>query len=234
MIRSLLTDNFIVMENKNIVNQLADKAIKLKKSNSIEMPKMNLYRIKNLYRCFCFILLVLVTLSCEKTEDEDFNSGGLIKNGSAEFGASQPDNWLSYSGDYVVSWDTKETYDGNHSFKIASNDISLDKIGYWVQAINDNIPINKKVKLSLFAKLDNITGEGIHLMIRGDDKDGNFVFSESNQGTTKIIGSSDWKMISLNLENNIPASVSSLYVILIMSNYTQGAVYFDKISLSEQ
>jgi len=222
------------MENKNIVHQLADKATKLKKSNLTEAAKMNRCSIKNLYRCFCFFLFVLVTLSCEKTENEDFNSGGLIKNGSAEFGASQPDNWRSYSGDYVVSWDTKETYDGNHSFKIVSNDISLDKIGYWVQSINDNIPINKKVKLGVFAKLDNITGEGIHLMIRGDDKDGNFVFSESNQGITKIIGSSDWKMISLELENEIPANVSSLSVILIMSNYTQGTVYFDKISLSEQ
>lgn len=222
------------MENKNIVNQLADKATKLEKSNLTETVKMNLCRIKNLYRFFCFFLFVLVTLSCEKTENEDFNSGGLIKNGSVEFGASQPDNWLSYSGDYLVSWDTKETYDGNHSFKIVSNDVSLDKIGYWIQSINDNIPINKKVKLGVFAKLDNITGEGIHLMIRGDDKDGNFVFSESNQGITKIIGSSDWKMISLELENEIPANVSSLSVILIMSNYTQGTVYFDKISLSAQ
>lgn len=222
------------MENKKTVNQLAEKATKLKKNNSAETAKINLFRIKNLYRCFCFFFFVSASLSCEKTENEDFNSGGLIKNGSAEFGAFQPDNWLSYSGDYVVSWDTKETYDGNHSLKIVSNDIFLDKIGYWVQAINDNIPINKKIKLSLFAKLDNITGEGIHLMIRGDDKDGNFVFSESNQGKTKIIGSSDWKMISLEFANKIPASVSSLYVILIMSNYTSGTVYFDKISLKEQ
>jgi len=221
------------MELNDNYNQLADRFIQLKESILTNVATKNIFRMKFLNRYSFFFLLVLVIASCEKTENEDFYSGGIIKNGSTEFGNLKPDNWLSYAGGYITSWDSKESFDGKHSLKIESTDSTSDNIAYWYQSITDSIPFNKKVKLDLLIKLDKITGEGIDLMLRGDDKDGNFVFSESSQGITKYLGSSNWKMISLELKQEIPSNVSYLSVILIMSVHTKGSVYYDKISLTE-
>jgi hypothetical protein len=221
------------MKLNDNVAQFAHKAIQPREGILQNVGAKYFYKMKYLIRYSFYFILVLVIASCEKTQDEDFNSGGMLKNGSLEFGNLEPDNWLSASGGYSMSWDEKETFDGKHSLKIESTDSTSGNISNWYQSIKDSIPINKKVKLDLFIKLEKITGEGIDLMIVGEDNHGDFVFSESNQGITKYLGSSNWKMISLELKKEMPSNVRYLTVILIMRAHTKGAVYFDKISLSE-
>jgi len=177
---------------------------------------------------------MLIIQSCKKTDIENFDEGGLLKNSSVEFGNTEPETWVSYPGQYSNSWELYEAYDGSHSLKVTSNLAASADIGYWRQSVTENIPVNKHVTLDLYLKMENVKGNGVILVIRGDNDLSKMVFIENTLLDRQILGTSNWERYTVESKNVVPASVRTLNVFLVLSTSTLGTVYFDKISLTAQ
>lgn len=180
------------------------------------------------------ISILLIFSSCDKEEEpENFDTGGLLKNGSVEYWLNKTESWYGYDGDYNASWVMNEHYDGQYSLCISSDIDTSEDLAAWTQLVKSNISVNKKLKLEAYLKLDNVTGTGIGCSVRADNSSNESVFFESTFTNTSITGSHDWKLYSLTSDTEIPEDAVKLYVFLIMAPKTTGTVYFDKISLTE-
>ena len=80
----------------------------------------------------------------------------------------------------------------------------------------------------------NLIGEGISIVIRGDNTvhpTGTAEQFVTTQGSSPISGTFDWTDYGVKLAN-VDASTQSLTVYLVYLQNTTGEVYFDDISLT--
>tara|TARA_R110002012_G_scaffold114079_1_gene260346 strand:+ start:163927 stop:164160 length:234 start_codon:yes stop_codon:yes gene_type:complete len=76
-----------------------------------------------------------------------------------------------------------------------------------------------------------LSGEGVAVVLRGDDASGNMEQFVTTESTEDITGVFDWTEYSIKLDK-VDASTKSLLVFLVFSSDTSGEVYFDDISLT--
>ena len=154
-----------------------------------------------------------------------------------EEGNNDPDYWFKkQSSQSQHNWSTTEAYSGEKSLHINTETIDSLDFSHWAQIINSNIPVGKDVTLKAKIKSE-LSGEGISLVIRGDDtedprdNDGLAEQFITTYGKTEITGNFDWKEYTLKLEN-VESEIKSLTVFLIYLQNTTGGVYFDDITLT--
>ena len=158
-----------------------------------------------------------------------------IVNGDAELGVNSPDNWWVGAGSsdkFDIHWDSDNYLSPSHSLAISSDD-SGDKFAFWAQTFLASDVAGKKIKVNVFAKADNLTGDGIYVAIRGDDTNvpsGSAEAFVTTQAKVAYNGTFDWKEISITMDT-VPTDIKSITVYLIYGTNTSGKVYFDDLSL---
>ena len=131
-----------------------------------------------IFNLLLFLLFVILLAACKQEDDdattpmEDPNLGPIVVNnaGFENQPTGWPDGWWHRTEPYQVSWTMDESFSGNGSVTISS-DTLVDDFNYWGQSFNENIQAGKKLRLQVNVKLDNVVGEGISIVIRGDDTD---------------------------------------------------------------
>lgn len=181
---------------------------------------------------FVVLLTAFTFQGCKKDEVQPVQ---LVSGGDVETGSSTPNGWWSYTGqnNYSVIWTDEQSFSPKKSLKISTLIANTSDFAFWAQTISANIPIGKDVTLKVKVK-SNLTGDGVSIVIRGDD----FVYPEgsaeqfiTSQGMFPISGDFDWKEQSITL-TKVSSTIKSLTVYLIYSQNTTGEVYFDDISLT--
>ncbi len=177
------------------------------------------------------LLLLFISISFINCDDSnDVGPSELLDNTSAEEGNQSPFSWFVVNGDYQSEWSELQSSEGNRSLEIIS-DISVGKFGYWGQSVANNIPFGQKLRLSCDIKLEEVTGAGVSIALRGDDANQKSIFFYTTQGKTLIAGSEDWKRYSVEMINAVPEEVTKIFVFLVLLTDTDGTVFFDDISL---
>lgn len=185
------------------------------------------------------VICTIVVGSCKKEEAQP--QIDLIKDGSAEKNplvdwslgyyynlSSNPNNYKSArSGEAAAS--------GLNSLKISCDVIKNDTTScYFYQMIDlttTPIPIGASLTLKAKAKMVNLRGEGLSLMIYGYKRtNGKLVEALAPSVLIPANGNSDFKEYSVRLDS-YPGSVDQLYAFLFYKANTTGTVYFDDISL---
>jgi hypothetical protein len=178
----------------------------------------------------CLLFIVLSFTSCK---EDEIQSNQLVVNGNLEQGSTSPDGWWSNSANpdnFNFIWTEDESFSGNKSISISTQTADASEFAYWGQTINNNLPTGKSVTLSVRIKGD-LSGEGVVVVLRGDDASGNMEQFVTTEFTEEITGVFDWKEYSIKLDN-VDASTKKLIVFLLFLYDTSGEVYFDDISLT--
>jgi len=180
---------------------------------------------------FSVLILLLFLEACK----EEYIPTELLLNGNVELGSNNPDSWWKKTNtDYVLAWDDEESYSPSKSLKISNQLADSTDFAFWAQTLYDNIPNGENITLKVKIK-GNITGDGVSIVIRGDDDSwytgGDAEQSATTQFNTHIVGTFDWTEYSLTMEN-VGEEITVLNVYLILLPNTVGEVYFDDISLS--
>ena len=176
-----------------------------------------------------FLLFISISfIACD--DSSEVSVPELLDNTSVEEGNQSPFSWFNVHGDYNSEWSDEHSYEGTRSLKLNS-DKPDGNFGYWYQLLEQDVPHGKKLRLSCQIKLEGVSGEGVFIALRGDDENKNRVFFYTTQGKTIISGDEDWKKYSVEMVEVIPEEVTKLWVFLILGDNTEGAVYFDEISL---
>ncbi len=167
----------------------------------------------------------------------------LLSNGDFEQGSSYPTDWWNADTSilghhYLREWTTEEAASGTHSVLITGPDTLADTFAYWGTSIGADRSGGSARRptglvLDVAIKLEGVTGEGVSIVIRGDDADGEVVAFETSQGVQQIDGTADWATYSITLEG-LPDSTATILVYLLMLPNTVGTVYFDQASLTYQ
>ncbi len=118
-----------------------------------------------------------------------------------------------------------------YSLSITSASTSASNgFSYWSLWIpNLQLPVGSKLVLKAKVKLTDVTGNGVHVAMRGDSQSEN-IFFVTTQGVQNIIGDQDFKEYTIKL-NYYPQDVSGIFIFLIMDGSATGTAYFDDISL---
>mgnify|MGYP002410551778 FL=1 len=184
-----------------------------------------------------FILIICLVSGCSKKGPYVYKGVELLKNGNMEEKDSdeRPRGW-GYGGTKGFSEFLNFTYtidptdENNNCLKI-DGATDAESFAYWHQTISTNVPIGKKVKLKVKIKTDNLTGTGAAIAIRCDNNSGLAQFT-STAGRISIVGSTDWKYYSIELNERVRADIKSITVYLLFtSGNTTGTIYFDDASL---
>jgi len=95
-------------------------------------------------------------------------------------------------------------------------------------------PSEKKFTLTVRMKLENVTGQGVAIAIRGDTEGAPSGYGEAfatTQGKRSLVGTTDWMDVTVELDR-LEANINSIAVYLILLSETSGTVYFDDLELS--
>lgn len=182
-----------------------------------------------------FTLLALGAILLSGCSDDEVPPNQLITNSNVETGSASPNGWWFFTGQdkYDVTWSDQESFSGSRSLTIFTQTADSTNFAFWAQTISTNLPTGKGVTLSAKVK-SNLVGEGISIVIRGDDtvqpagRAEQFVTTQEN---SPISGVFDWADYSVKL-GTVEASTQSLTIYLIFLGNTTGEVYFDDISLT--
>jgi hypothetical protein len=174
------------------------------------------------------LFISIFFLSCN--EPEEFISLELLDNASVEDGNQTPVRWFVVDGDYQKGWSELESSEGNRSLELTS-DMTGGEFGYWGQSVTDDIPYGRKLKLSCDIKLEEVTGEGVSIAVRGDSNTKMAIFFETTQGKNLISGNQEWENYTVEMTETVPEEVTKILVFLLLLDDTKGTVYFDNISL---
>ena len=192
---------------------------------------------KNYYLGLCLILIL--NLSCNKesdtvTEEPILISSIIMENAGFEADPNAwPNAWWYRGAPYEVRWVSDEAYSGDGSVAIES-DTMVNDFNFWGQTITQNIQTGRKLQLRVKIKLDEVIGEGVSIVIRGDESsspEGDAETFVTTQGTIDISGTHDWKEYQLSQLENMPASIKSVTVYLLLLPNTTGTVWFDEVEL---
>ena len=185
--------------------------------------------MKNLLLTF---LTILTFLACNK-EDDGIAFQSLLANASIETGSGDsPIGWWSNSGPNSLEWSSEQAFLGSRSIAMTST-ANNSNFSFWAQTLNENLVHDKLMRLSTQVKLENIVGEGISLVIRGDDTiapEGPAEYFYNSDNT--ITGTQDWQNYSVTTDMVIPKAIQSITIYLILLPNTTGKVYFDAIELA--
>jgi hypothetical protein len=159
-----------------------------------------------------------------------------LENGGFEAGDRSPDDWwrggTTYSG-FTFDWWSTGAYEGNRAVSITRQGASREDFAFWAQTLRADEFIGGSVTLHARVRTD-VTGQGVSLVIRGDDTlrpaDRAEAFA-STQGSTMISGSSGWVERSVTLDR-LPPGMESVTVYLVFLPGTTGTVYFDAVELT--
>ena len=192
---------------------------------------MKSQKLNPLFLTFLALGVILFN-ACSKDEVQPSQ---LISNSSVETGITSPTSWWYSSGEdkYNVTWTDQESFSGSKSLKISTQIADPTNFAFWAQTISANIPTGMDVTLNVKIK-SNLIGEGISIVIRGDNTvqpTGTAEQFVTTQGTSPISGTFDWTDYSVKL-GNVDASTQSLTVYLVYLQNTTGEVYFDDVSLA--
>jgi len=181
---------------------------------------------------FVALLIAFTLQSCSK---DDVQPVQIISNEDVETGSTTPNGWWFSSGlnNYNVTWTEEQSFSPKKSLKMSTQTLNSDNFAFWAQTITTNIPVGKDVTLKVKVK-SNLVGEGISIVIRGDDStypDGSAEQFKTTQGTFPISGTFDWKEQSTRM-TKVGENIKSLTVYLVYLPNTAGEVYFDDISLT--
>jgi len=186
-----------------------------------------------------FLILTLFSIillsSCKKDEVVEDIVVEYLKNTTLEEGLDGlPNDWGFSTGNnvYNVKWTNEESHSPDKSLSISTETRDSTNFAFWGQFFNSDIPHGQDGTLSAWIKGD-LVGNGVSIVIRGDDTDGPEGTAEqfvSTQGVTNINGNFDWTEYSVTLRS-IETNIRSLTVYLLYNGGTTGTVYFDDIQL---
>jgi hypothetical protein len=191
-------------------------------------------------------LLVFCTGSCEKepttVEAETVEPVQLLFNGDVELGERLPDGWFAASAQlaqYVFTWADGNAARGRRSVGIRTSSTALSpSFAYWYQFVPvppTTSPAAVTYVLTGSVKLEQVTGAGVAIAIRGDDRSsderGAATTFATTQGSQILTGTRDWTRISVML-SAVPRNIDQFTVFLLHLTNSSGAVYFDDLMLS--
>jgi hypothetical protein len=118
------------------------------------------------------------------------------------------------------------------SMEIQSSSTSSTAFSYWYyswapQGINQS----DRLQLTVNVKVDNVTGPGVYVALRGDSGAGT-VFFHTTQGATKISGTSGFTSYTVDVPYYV-TTAKYLIVFLIMDAQSTGTVYFDDVTVTK-
>lgn len=192
---------------------------------------------KLIYLLFILILISGLISGCSSSNPYVYKGIELLKNGNMEEEDSKgnPIDWSEVPSDdtslaLYTEPVTKNKFLGINGLIGAT----ITNCAYWYQTIeDDDIPIGKKVKLTVRIKTENLTGKGAAIAIRCDNSElGSGVAEQfvSTENRINISGTNDWKTYSVELDR-IEEGIDHLVIYLIFLTATSGTVYFDDASL---
>jgi hypothetical protein len=142
------------------------------------------------------------------------------------------------------NWEYAHFGESNHSGEISttlfsspSSSLKISateptEFSYWRYAFSpEGIAQGSRLTMEVNVSLDNVTGEGVFIAIRGDSDDG-MVFFETTQGTTSITGTSPFTKFTVELPYYIERT-KTLNLFLIMGDNSTGTAYFDDIVITK-
>lgn len=184
-------------------------------------------------------LFLILCLSCDKDaatviEEPILISAITMENAGFEKDPmGWPSDWWHKTEPYEVRWDSDQAYDGDGSVAIES-DTLVDGFNFWGQTMAQNVQTGRKLRLRVKVKLDQVRGEGVSIVIRGDDTfspEGNAEAFVTTQGTVYISGTHNWQEYQVTQLENMPESINSITVYLVLLPNTTGTVWFDEVKL---
>ena len=160
----------------------------------------------------------------------------LLLNGSVELGTGAPDHWRTVdisSGDYEFDWVDGDGWDGSRSLAIRASP-NAQSGAFWAQSVAVSDLKGVLLRLTAFVKVNDISGPGVGIAVRGDDTSLNNGSGEAfatTQGLERITGTRGWQRTRVGL-TGVPDEVDEITVFLIQLPGSSGEVLFDDISLS--
>ena len=152
--------------------------------------------------------------------DMEDNTNGYWKGGSFS------------NNNYRFNYSDAESVSPSHSLNIIASG-SYKSFAYWAQTFKAEPFIGKKISVTVSAKYQNVSGQGIMLVLRGDDTDqpeGSAEAFSTTQGKIIFGGTSDWATIKVDMDP-VPEGIKSLTVYMLISA-SSGEVYFDNLGIT--
>jgi hypothetical protein len=158
-----------------------------------------------------------------------------LMNGGFEAGEVWPLHWWRGGlgcGNFKFGWHDVDGWEGARAVNISRNRASDSEFGFWAQTIFAEDLIGGSATLRARVKTD-LVGQGVSLVIRGDDTlvpSGSAEAFISTQNRIAITGVQDWTEYSITM-NWVPWGMKSITVYLVFLPETTGTVFFDAVSL---
>ncbi|MEJ2614350.1 MAG: hypothetical protein P8Z35_05305 [Ignavibacteriaceae bacterium] len=204
-----------------------------------------------IYLALSFFILFLYLTGCNQNDSsvvsptDDSAQLGRIMNGnespvtqSAFINGDMEDNTNGYwkggfsNNNYQFNYSNTEYVSPSHSLNIIASG-SNNSFAYWAQTFKADSFIGRKISVTVSAKYQNVSGQGVMLVLRGDDTEqpeGNAEVFSTTQGKIVFDGTSDWETIEVDMDP-VPKVIKSLTVYMLISA-TSGEVYFDNLGIS--
>ncbi|MEL6589649.1 MAG: hypothetical protein AAFQ68_06190 [Bacteroidota bacterium] len=177
---------------------------------------------------FLVLSLSLILTACEP---DSFRQTDLVDN--YDFEASQNDypGWFINNLAGTVALSDQKSRSGDQSMILRSDDTGDDLI--FVGQFINRFEKGKKVKLSAYLRLDDVEGEGLSLVVRGDTDASNSPaeWFYTTEGKIHIAGKHRWKEYTLTTEDVVPDNINQLTIYVVMLPNTSGQAWVDDISL---
>jgi hypothetical protein len=195
-------------------------------------------------RITAYVILLPGTTGSVYVDDVTLSSGVALpshpqlalENGGFEAGQHTPEYWwlggTTFSG-FTLEWRSAGAYEGRRAASITRQEASQEHFAYWAQTLRADAFRDGPVTLRARVRTD-LTGQGVSLVIRGDDTPRPAGAAEAfatTQGRTTISGSSGWVERSVTLDR-LPAGMQSVTIYLVFLRGTTGTVAFDAVELT--
>jgi hypothetical protein len=204
------------------------------------------------YSMFILFAFILSFAGCKNNETSPVEPGNTtIQPGNDKIGNIAPQNQPAFingnmedgtkgfwnggnftGGSYTFNYADNESVSPSHSLNIVALGTS-GSFAYWAQTFNASAFVGKKVAVTVNTKFSNVAGEGVMLVLRGDNTDLPSGYAEAfatTQGKVILNGTSDWKSIEVDMDP-VPDGIKSLTVYMLISA-SNGSVYFDDLNVS--
>ena len=135
----------------------------------------------------------------------------------------------SFNG-YSFTYSDKESVSPSHSLSITAVNATPKNFVYWAQTVKTNEFAGKKLTLTVWTKYENVDGDGVMFVLRGDDTEtpqGSAEAFATTQSKVVMKGSSGWKKIDVTLKS-VPENIKCVTVYMLMASQN-GTVYFDNL-----
>ena len=133
---------------------------------------------------------------------------------------------------YTFSHSNSESVSPSHSLNINASGTS-DGFAYWAQTFDAAAFVGKKLSVTVSTKYQNVKGDGVMLVLRGDNTfqpESSAEAFSSTQRKVVYTGTSDWKTIEVDMDP-VPEGIKSLTVYMLISS-NSGSVYFDNLNVT--